>query len=327
MDKFCLVHTDWHQHPLSAADQLALAELGVEVVLLNSRSREEFLGLAASADVILNSDFRITADLMSALKKCRLISRYGSGLDNIDVEAATRLGIAVANVREFCTDAVADRTFSLLLACSCSLALLNRYPREGEWGLKDLPFAIELKGKTLGLVGFGKIGRAVADRARGFGLAVIAYDPYVGDECMQAHGARRADLEGLLAHSDFVSLHAPLTEETLHLLDEGRIGLMKPSCILINTARGRLVDEGALLCALRAKRLYGAGLDVFEKEPPDPGNPLFALDNVTVTPHCGAHTKEATERVRRQAVDTVIAFFRNEQPENVVNPEAWQRVG
>ena len=326
MSELRLVHTDWHQHPLSAADKETLAQLGVEVMTLNSRTRDEFLELAGSADAILNSDFQITADLMSALKKCRLIARYGSGLDNIDVKAATAMGIAVANVREFCTDAVADRTFTLLLACGCNLLFLSRYPREGKWGLKGLSFAMELKGKTLGLIGFGRIGRAVADRAKGFGLAVTAYDPYVGDECMQAHGVRQTGLEELLARSDFISLHVPLTEETRRLLDKGRIGLMKPSCILINTARGSVVDEAALVRALQEKRLQAAGLDVFEKEPVDPANPLFALDNVTITPHCGAHTKEATERVRRQAVDTVISFFKNEQPENVVNPEVWQKV-
>ena len=296
MSQWRLLQTDGEVHPLSAADQETLARLGVELVRLHSRSREEFLELAAGVDAILNSDFRITADLIPALRKCRLISRYGTGLDNIDVKSATSAGIAVANVPEFCTDALADRTFTLVLACACNLSYLNRYVREGDWGqrLRAVPLAVELRGKTLGLIGFGRIARAVADRAKGFGLGVCASDPYVDGEFMLARGVRQATLEVLLADSDFVSVHVPLPQETRHLLDAGRIALMKPTSILINTARGGVIDEPALKRALQERRLRAAGLDVFEQEPVDPKNPLFSLDNVMVTPplqrpHPGSH--------------------------------------
>jgi D-3-phosphoglycerate dehydrogenase / 2-oxoglutarate reductase len=312
MSLHLVVHTDWDQHPLSPEDIKILRKMDVEVHPLNPRTNPAFLEIAGRADAVLNADFPITAELLSALRKCRVVSRYGSGVDNIDVQAATRLGIPVANVPDFCAEAVATR--ALLLA-------LNDYVRNGRWGLKGLPFALELRGKILGLVGFGKIARAVCMQAKGFGLEVMACDPYVDDRVMKTYEVRPCDLDTLLRTSDLVSLHLPLAKETRHILSEGRLGLMKRSSILINTARGALVDQQALVKALQQHRLYGAGLDVFEAEPPDTHHPLFALKNVVTTPHCAAHTLEATARVRRAALEAIVAVFTSGRPKHMVNAE------
>lgn len=323
MMPFLVIHTDWDQHPLSDDDQKSLAQTGIEVRRLESSSREEFLDIAGKACGVLNADFPITADLISALKVCRIISRYGTGLDNIDVKAATRLRIPVANVPDFCTDAVADRTLLLLLACAGNLVKLDRYVRARRWGLKEIPYAWDLWGKRLGLIGFGKIGQAVAARAKGFGLAIGAYDPYLNREVFEAHGVEQVNLEVLLQTSDIVSLHLPLSDESKHLLDRTRIRLMKRPSILINAARGGIVDSAALAEAIQERHLFAAGLDVLEKEPPPCDCPLLSLENVVITPHCAAHTAKATERVRREALEAVKTVFRNERPKNLVNPEVW----
>lgn len=325
MSPYLVVHTDWHQHPLSSQEIEILRQMDIEVQPLAPRTDGAFLQVAARTDAVLNADFPITAELLSALQKCRLISRYGSGIDNINVQAATRLGIPVANVPDFCAEAVATRALLLILACSCSLLELNDYAKGGKWGLQGLPYALELRGKTLGLVGFGKIARSVAIQAKGFGLEMIAYDPYVDDSVLKSFDVKPSDLDSLLRTSDFVSLHLPLSEKTRHILSTPKLALMKPSSILINTSRGALVDEQALTAALQERRLYAAGLDVFESEPPNVGHPLFGLKNVVITPHCAAHTREATSRVRQAALDAIVAVFTKARPKHLVNPEALGR--
>ena len=323
MCSFLVVHTDWDQQPLYPDQKEALEQLGAEVHPLSSRTRGEFLEAAGRVHAVLNSDFVLDRELLLALKRCLIISRYGTGVNNIDVESATELGIPVANVPGCATDAVADRTVLLLLSVTGNLLLSNRFVRAGKWGLQFLPFATDLRGKTLGLVGFGNISRAVAERARGFGLKIMAYDPYLKTEYMRKSDVLPVDLETLLRNSDFVSLHVPLTKETHHLLNEARISLLKPSCVLINTSRGAIIEERALVQALKERRLFAAGLDVFEEEPPPANHALFAMENVVLTPHSAAHTSGVTEGLRHATVDAVIAILKNERPKNLVNPGVW----
>lgn len=284
-------------------------------------TREEFLVASSRSVAVLNSNFPITADLIDHLDCCRVISRFGSGYDNIDVSAATRKGIPVCNVPVFCVDEVATRALTLLLACSCELLRLDRAARSGIWGVQNLPYAQETKGCVLGLVGYGKIGRAVAQRAKPFGFRLIAYDPFLAPEILSADRVEAFELDDLLATSDYVSIHTPLNGQTRHLLDSRRLGLMKTSAILVNTSRGAVVDEAALIDALINGRIAGAGLDVFEHEPPRADNPLLTLGNVILTPHCAAHTKCATERVRRGAIDNILRALRGDALQNVVNPD------
>jgi D-3-phosphoglycerate dehydrogenase len=319
MARFVVLHTDPKLHPLDPAQRALLENLGATVMLLENCS-QEFAALAPQADAVLNADFPLTAAAIAALRRCRVISRFGTGVDNIDVAAATAHRIPVANVPEFCTEEVANRTWTLLLACVCQLVQLDRSVRDGRWRSPALPATVQIERQTLGLIGFGRIARAVANRARAFGMKVIAFDPYLPKELGWGFVVPAANLEALLLESDFVSLHVPLTSETHHLLDTARLALMKPTATLINCGRGALVDEAALIAALQKGKLASAGLDVLEKEPPDPENPLFRLPQVVLTPHSAAHTAAALQRVRQAAVDTVVRVLSGQRPINLVNP-------
>jgi len=324
MSRFLVVHTDADIHPLGEAQRDALSQVGADLVLFRS-TPDQFAAAAQDADAILNADFELTDKLIASLRRCRVIARLGTGVDNIAVEAATARGIAVANVPEFCTEEVANRAWTLLLACAAQLLRQDRSVRDGRWRALDGAYALQIEGRTLGLVGFGKIARAVARRAGAFGVHVVAYDPLVMPQAFEAEGVKPVDLDTLLRAADFISLHVPLTRETVHLLDEKRLSLMKPTAILINTARGALIDEFALEVRLREGRLAGAGLDVLEGEPPEPENPLLASDRVILTPHTAAMTVAAYERVRKAAVDAVVQVLRGERPLHLVNPEVMER--
>lgn len=254
--------------------------------------------------------------------KLRIISRFGVGVDNVDIPAATRFGIVVANCPGANANAVADLALGLMLSLTRQIPRLDRSTRKGLW---ERAVGVELWGKTLGLVGLGHIGKLVALRAKGFAMTVLAYDVYRDEEFATAHGLEWVELPELLRRSDFVSLHAPVTPETRHLINREALALMQPHAYLINTARGALVDESALLEALETGRIAGAGLDVYEVEPAAQ-NQLFAVDNVVLTPHTGAETREAIQNISLAAADNVIRVFKGEKPRSLLNPEAWERM-
>lgn len=324
MPRFLVIHTDPDAHPLGVAEQKSLENVGARVESFTI-GPEAFVEAARDADAILNADFRLTAPLIATLRRCRIISRFGTGVDNIDVEAATARGILVANVPEFCTEEVANRTLTLLLACACQLPRLDRRVREGKWRSPEISDTVQIEGQTLGLVGFGKIARAVARRARTLGLKLLAYDPYLSPSAFVAEGATPLGLEALLTNSDFISLHAPLTCETHHLINATTLLLVKPTAILINCARGALIDEQAMVTALGEHKLAGVGLDVLEEEPPAPDNPLLKMEQVILTPHSAALTNLALQRVRRAAVDAVVRVLSGEPPLHVVNPSVLRK--
>ena len=317
--RFLVVHSDPGLHPLDSSMQARLEGLGAQVVLF-AGTHDDFLEAAIDADAILNADFQITARIVASLRCCRVISRFGIGVDNIDVDAATARGIPVANVPDFCTEEVANRALTLLLACASQLLQLDRRVREGEWRGGELPDTVQIEGQILGLIGFGRIARAVARRGRAFGMKVIAHDPYLTPSAIEQEGASAASFEEVLSRSDILSLHAPLTPETHHLINAAALRLVKPSAILINCARGGLIDEQVLVDALRERRLARAGLEVLESEPPRRDNPLVTMDQVVFTPHSAAHTKKALQRVREAAVDAVVRVLKGERPLHVVNP-------
>jgi D-3-phosphoglycerate dehydrogenase len=324
MAQFQVVHTDPKLHPLNKELRDSLESAGASVVPLEG-GPAEFATIAGETDAILNADFRLTADLIGALRRCRVISRLGTGVDNIDIPSATAKGILVANVPEFCTEEVANRAFTLLLACSCQLIRLDHSVREGLWRSPNIPDTVQIEGQTLGLLGFGKIARAVVPRARSFGMKVVAYDPYVSPSEMENAGASSCPFDTLLSISDFISINAPLTEATHHLVDRRALSLVKPTAIIINCARGGLIDEAALITALHDGRLAGAGLDVFEKEPPAHDNPLLKMEEVILTPHTAAHTAAALQRNRRIAVDNIVRVLKGQPLLNVVNPSVSQK--
>ena len=283
------------QLPKSSVDLLRAAS-GVEVVEKVGLTEEELLPLVADIEAwVVRSATKVTRRLIEAAPRLRWIGRAGAGLDTIDVAAAKERGIEVMNVPGANSIAVAELAFGLLLALFRKLPEADASLRRGEW-LKSKLMGRELRGKTLGIVGMGKIGRAVAQRALAFEMRCVGHDPLVAPEAVRAAGVEPVTLEGLLAQADVVTLHLPVTPETKKMFDARRIASMKKGSVLVNAARGDLVDEPALLEALRSGHLAGAALDVFAVEPAG-ANPLFTLPNVVASPHIGASTREAQEAV------------------------------
>lgn len=282
---------------------------------------------ARDAAVLIVSQAQIPEEVFAAAPALVGLVRTGIGLDTVDLGAATRHGVCVAHVPDFCHDEVADTTWTLILVVLRKVRQADRRVRGGEWTPSALLPMTSLRGKTLGLVGFGHIGRKVAERARGFGLPVIAADPAVDRAAMEREGVEWVSLDDLLARADIVSLHTPLLPQTRGLIGAAAFARMKPTAILVNTSRGPVVDESALIAALREGRLWGAGLDVLEKEPPARDNPLLAMDNVVLTPHYSSTTVEAladlTAKVNRQ----VIQMLRGEWPTYLANREVRERPG
>jgi D-3-phosphoglycerate dehydrogenase len=282
---------------LGETDGLALED---RVGATRGQLRESLRG---AAGLIVRSGTRVDAELLDAADALEVIGRAGVGLDNIDLALATRRGVAVLNAPAGNTISTTELAFGLLLAAARRIPAADRSVREGAWDRRGLA-GMQLCGHTLGVVGMGRIGSEMARRARAFGLGVLAYDPYVESERAEELGVRMVELEELLARSDFVTLHLPLTDETQGLLDAARIDRMRPGAILVNAARGGLVDEAALAAALRSGHLAAAALDVFETEPLPAEHPLRDAPNLVLTPHIGASTPEAQARV---AVEIAIA--------------------
>jgi D-3-phosphoglycerate dehydrogenase len=289
-----------------------LADTGMTILQQEAEAVLDDSGALGTVDAwIVRSRTRVDgASLTAAVPRLRVVGRAGVGVDNIDLEAARREKVVVVSAPEASTIAVAEHTLALMLALARQIPAGDAALRRGEWPKGRLE-GTELHGKTLGLVGIGRIGRAVAERAAAMGMAVIAYDPYLAEEAIRTSGARPAELNELLDASDYVSLHLPLTDETRLMFGPEAIARMKPGARLICAARGGLIDEPALLTALEEQRLAGAALDVFQNEPPGE-NPLLRHPHVVATPHLGAQTAEAQARVSVDIASEVLAALRGD---------------
>ncbi|MEM2367067.1 MAG: C-terminal binding protein [Candidatus Bathyarchaeia archaeon] len=312
--------------PLITEEKKILSKYA-DVQVAKSTDEDNLIVEARDADIIMVVYARITERIINSATKLRGIVRYGIGVDNIDLKAASRRRIPVANVPDYCIGTVADHAFALLLALNRKLLLADNIVRTGNWGAWTSPspklMGVDLEGKTLGLIGIGKIGSAVAARAKGFGMKVIAYDPYIPKEVAERLGIELVNLETLLKNADFVSVHSPLTNETRGMIGERELKLMKKTAYIINTARGPIIQEEALYKALKNGWIAGAGLDVYTKEPPDRDNPLFKLENVVLTPHIAYYTQEAIWRLEMTAVEEAIRILQGQLPKNLVNKEAF----
>lgn len=325
MARFRVAITDNTFAPIDLERRL-FAEIDAEVRRGDDALTEEaVMGLAADCDAIVCDAAPITRRVLEALPAVKVVSEYGIGVDNIDVAAATALGVWVANVPGFCAEEVSDHAIAMVLSLARSLPQLDRLVRAGAWGARATGEIHRLNRQTLGVVGFGRIGRLTARKARGLGMRVLAHSPRSAALLADELGVEAVDLDRLLRESDYVCLHAPATSETRGLVDARALGLMKPSAYLVNVGRGSLVDEAALVDALRAGRLAGAALDVFVHEPVDPGSPLLALDNVLLTPHAGFYSQESLEELQSGAARNVIAALVDGRPNAPVNPEVAGR--
>lgn len=309
--------------PDASIERKILSEAGAELIESPASDEATLISLAGEVDAILTNWAQVTAKVVHAATCCRVISRTGIGLDNIDVATATALGIPVTNVPDYCVEEVADHALALLLSCARQIAFFHHRTKQGEYRLQSAAPMPRLAGKVLGLIGLGRIGRRVAARARPFGLEVVAC---TASGIAQDADCRIVPLDELLAVSDFVSLHAPLNSSTRHLLKLPQFERMKRSAYVINTSRGGLVDPVDLTMALNRQLIAGAALDVFEPEPPDLNQPLFRDERVILTPHAAFVSTESLIELRTRAARQVLDALEGRTPECIVNPEVFARL-
>jgi D-3-phosphoglycerate dehydrogenase len=305
------------------AEAAVLAEVGARLVVAETGEEDELLELVRDADGILTCFAKVTRDVIRAGDRLQVIGRYGIGTDNIDIAEATRVGIPVTNVPAYCLDEVAEHALALLLTLARGISTYDRGVREGDWSLARAAPLNRIAGRTLGIVGFGKIGRVLAEKARGLGVDVIACDPQ-GLEAMQERGVEDVSLEALCTRADFISVHVPLTPETRGLIGRRELRSMKSTAIVVNTARGGIIDQDALLEALRNGWIAGAGIDVFVPERLPPDYPLLAQPNLVATPHVAFYSEESVRELEVLAAENVAAVLSGRRPASVVNPEVLE---
>jgi D-3-phosphoglycerate dehydrogenase len=306
-------------HPSVEIEKEILDEIKPVFVLAHCNTEDEVIKAAQDADGIINQYAPITRRVIESLKGCKVIARYGVGVDNIDIEAATEYGIIIANVPDYCVDEVSTHAMALILACARGVTLLDREIRDKKWDFTLAKPLYRTKGKTLGLFGLGRIARAVAQKASGFGFKIIAYDPYVSKV---DDGIELVEFSKLLSNSDFISIHSPLTDETRHLFGENKLRAMRKTAYLINTSRGPIVDEDALYKVLKKRWIAGAALDVMEKEPPDWKKLLPKLDNLIITPHISFYSEESYVELKTKTAKAVLSVLKGGLPRAMVNPQA-----
>jgi len=301
-----------------APEGLEILRSGAEVAVKPGLSEAELVAeIGPFQAIVVRSRTKVTARVIEAGRALEVIARAGAGVDNVDVEAATSHGILVINSPAANSLATAEHTIAMMLALARHIPQAHVHVKAGQWDRKRFT-GVELAGKTLGIVGLGRVGRLVAERARALGMTVLACDPFLDSGRITLSGAMPVNLEGLLSQSDFVTVHCPLIEETRCLIGKKELALAKEGVRIVNCARGGIVDEEALYEALVEDRVAGAALDVFEEEPPL-HCPLLSLENVIVTPHLGASTREAQDRVGLTIAEDLLRVFRGEEPDSPVN--------
>ena len=305
MRKYKVVLSD-NVFPSLELEKSKLAKIGAFLIEAPSGKEDDIMNLAKDADALLVCYAHITKKIIKSLKKCKIISRYGIGVDNIDVETAKQQGIDVTNVPDYCIDEVSNHTLSLLLALARKIVALDRTVKSGVWSFNTCRPMYRLNGKVLGLIGFGKIARNLVKKVKPLGFRILIYDPYISLETLKEYDVEFVSLIEILNQSDFISLHAPLTPETKHIISYKELQIMRKTAYLINASRGSLIDEKALYRALKEKWIGGAALDVLSSEEIGSTHPLLKLENIILTPHVAFYSEESLEELRIKAVDEVI---------------------
>ncbi len=319
---FKIVITDY-RFPDVEQERRAVEAAGGTLVTGQAVNEDQVAELCRDADAVLNARAPVTRRAIAAMERCRIIVRYGIGVDTIDVPAATERGIYVANVPDYCLDEVSDHALTLLLMLSRQMIPSMALAREDTWPVSKMPPLQRLRGQTCGLLGCGRIGSLLAGKVQQLGMNVIIHDPYLSDEKARAMGAERISFDGLLARADFISLHAPLTDETRHLFGAAAFAKMKKNASVINTARGGLIDETALLAALDAGQIFGAGLDVVESETAvtPVRRALAHHPKIIVTAHTAWLSQQARATLQLRAIEQAIACLKGEKPYGLINRE------
>jgi D-3-phosphoglycerate dehydrogenase len=299
----------------------ALSRVNAELKMAVEPTPDGILAVARDADAVLVTYAKITGEMIGEMKNCKSIGRFGIGVDNIDIATATEAGIVVTYVPDYCFDEVSDHAMALLLDLARKVSFSNSLVQSGRWEMPAVAPLYRLRGRTLGLVGLGNIPQMVVPKAQAFGLKVVAYDPYVAKETAAGLGVELMELDALLAASDYVSVHAPLTPETKHLIGADAFRKMKPTALLVNTARGPLVDTDALAVALDNGEIGGAALDVVPVEPLPADSPLLNRDNLVLTPHTAFYSVDALLDLQSKAAQDVARVLAGERPVYPVNPD------
>jgi D-3-phosphoglycerate dehydrogenase len=318
--RFTVVHTDAAPNGDWSIESEMLAGAGARFVPTRAASEDELIANTRDADALVVGLANVTRRVINALTRAKVIVRYGVGYDSVDIPAATERGIPVCNVPDYCTEEVANHALALLLAVNRRIVQQDAAIRAGGWRGMVAPMGA-LAGETAGIIGYGRIGRAMAKRCRALGMTVLAADPYAGAPDADD---RIVPLDELLERADYISIHCLLNEETRALVNEQSLRKMKPNAILVNTARGPIVDQRALARALTEGWIAGAGLDVMEIEPAAAEEPLRKLANVVLTPHTAYYSDPAGIRLKQRVAEAVIAALRGERPPHVLNPDVWK---
>jgi len=305
--------------PDTKVEEEILKEISADLILSSSADEDTVIQHISDADAIVTPYVQVTEKILEAARRCKVVVRTGIGVDAIDVPAATRRGIYVANVPDYCFDEVSDHTLALVLALQRKINILNQKVKNGAWGVGEAKPIFGLKGQTYGLVAFGNIARAVAKKAQVFGFNVIATDPFVSPEEAKKFGVELVEFHKLIGISDVISIHTSLSKSTYHMFNEEIFRKMKNTAYLVNTSRGGVVDQKALYNALKSGQIAGAALDVMEEEPPKANEPLLTLDNVIITAHTAYYSEASEIELRKQSFREVVRVLEGGQPKNWVN--------
>ncbi|MGO4889200.1 C-terminal binding protein [Anaerobacillus sp. MEB173] len=325
MSQYKVVVTDYEYDSFKQEEEV-LNKIGVELTFAQCKTEDEVIEACRDADGLINQYAPIGRKVIENLEKCKVISRYGIGFNTIDIDAATEKGIIVGNVTDYCLDEVSDHAMALLLSSIRKITHLNNTVKNGKWDFKVAVPIFRIRGRVLGLVGFGNIPQTLAKKAQAFGIDVIAYDPFVPESVAKERNVELVSLDELCERSDYVSIHLPLNKQTEKIISYDQFNKMKKEAFIINTARGPVIDEEALIQALQEEKIAGAGLDVLEIEPIEPNNPLLTMDNVILNPHAAFYSVEAEEELKRKTAENVADVLSGYYPTYLVNKDVKEKV-
>lgn len=319
MAKFKVVMTD-DRHKTYEEEKEVLKSIGVEVIIANCTTTQEVIDICKDADGIMVNLAPMPAEVINKLDKCRIISRYGVGYDNVDVAACTKKGIYLANVPDYCAEEVSDQALALLMACARKVARRDAQVRSGLWNIGKADPIYRIAGKTFAFLGFGTIGKCLFRKIQGFNFSrILVFDPFINADTIRSMGAEKAEWEEALKAADFISIHMPLNDKTRGIINASAFALMKPTAIIINTSRGPVIDENALIDALRTGKINSAGLDVHTKEPLDKDSPFMSIPNCVLSDHVGWYSEEAMSELKRKVAENVKDVLLGGRPKYPVN--------
>lgn len=325
MAKYKIVITDREFENINPEFE-ALKGIDAEVFAYQYKDEDDVIRVAKDCDALIMQYANLSRRVIESLEKCQIISKYAIGLDRIDLEAATEKGICVANVPDYCIDEVSTHTLALILALSRKILLHDKNVKNGVWDYKLGKPIYNLRGQTIGIVGFGKIAKVVIEKIKPFGMQVLVYDPFVSDEVVAGMGARRVEFNELISNSDIVSIHVPLVASTKHMFHKEVFRKMKNTAILINMGRGPVIKEEDLIWALQNKEIAAAGLDVTDPEPIEAGNPMLKMDNVIITPHAAYNSEESQYALQRLTATSVAQVLSGYFPKYLANKEVKSKL-